>query len=342
VLGRPIAFLKDGGSDLSKGSQLLGNDGFPSLNIADVSHVIANLLKHRYSEHPVYLLFLSECGKASKMLKQTVLACFAPPKVSTKARFMNVHRLVRWAQQVLCHSPAGRANKGSILEKLRASIGRLPQCKIFIENFLQDTLPLLECQKILKTQGLKTETYEKCMNIISTMSDSSSVKKGFIQWMDRQMEIAETFNLADIGLPITSDSIESLFGIAKTHGVGPMKDPNRIALHIPVLCGKLTQQDAYRSQQVTTAVLDAITRPLVSLTKQRRDILPNPGTLEQLAQSSGSQFLELIPGSKNRDKNTKSSTIPSKYKNFIDPQNQVLEGREILKNTFLQEFFAAG
>jgi hypothetical protein len=50
----------------------------------------------------------------------------------------------------------------------------------------------------------------------------------------------------------------------------------------------------------------------------------------------------LIPGSKNRDKNTKSSTIPSKYKNFIDPQNQVLEGREILKNTFLQEFFAAG
>jgi hypothetical protein len=90
--------------------------------------------------------------------------------------------------------------------------------------------------------------------------------------MDLQMEIAKKFNLADIGLPITSDSIETLFGIAKTHGVGPMKDPNRIALHIPVLCRKLTQQDAYRAQKVTTADLDAITRPLVSLTKQGREI----------------------------------------------------------------------
>jgi hypothetical protein len=45
-------------------------------------------------------------------------------------------------------------------------------------------------------------------------------------------------------MPISSDTIESLFSVAKIHGTGETKDANRIAQRIPVLCGALTRQDA--------------------------------------------------------------------------------------------------
>src|SRR5256885_11628875 len=49
--------------------------------------------------------FISACGQVSKHLKQSALACLAPPKTSTQARFMNLHRLVKWADQLLQHAP---------------------------------------------------------------------------------------------------------------------------------------------------------------------------------------------------------------------------------------------
>lgn len=104
--GRPAAYLKDGGTDLQKAIRLLDEQGPASPCIDDISHVIANLLKWRYQDQPIFEAFLSACGRVSGKLKQTALACLAPPKVQTKARFMNVHRLIRWADRLLGLSPA--------------------------------------------------------------------------------------------------------------------------------------------------------------------------------------------------------------------------------------------
>ena len=61
----------------------------------DISHGAASMLKRTYQHHPAFERFLSACGQASGKLKQTLLACLAPPTVRTKARFMNVHRLFK-------------------------------------------------------------------------------------------------------------------------------------------------------------------------------------------------------------------------------------------------------
>ncbi|MGK5093522.1 hypothetical protein WDW89_16125 [Deltaproteobacteria bacterium TL4] len=95
VYGRPLAYLKDGGCDLSKAVRLLTERGMGSDMLSDISHAIAKLLKHEYQNHPLFQTFLSACRQASKGLKQTVLAFLTPPKVSTKARFMNLHRLIK-------------------------------------------------------------------------------------------------------------------------------------------------------------------------------------------------------------------------------------------------------
>jgi hypothetical protein len=43
---RPLAYLKDGGTDLAKAISVLSERGYPSVCIDDLSHTIANLLKH--------------------------------------------------------------------------------------------------------------------------------------------------------------------------------------------------------------------------------------------------------------------------------------------------------
>ncbi len=154
AVGRPLGILKDGGTELARGVDLLTDMELYISSIDDVSHIVANLLKREYIDHPMFDIFLSACGKASKRLKQTILACLAPPKSSIKARFMNLHLPVKWAEMILKHSRPGSCAKGSILEKLRKCLDDLPACKPFIKLFLRDATALLKVQEILKNKGI--------------------------------------------------------------------------------------------------------------------------------------------------------------------------------------------
>ncbi len=318
VLGRPVAYLKDGGSELHKAVRLVGERRLASPSIDDISHVVANLLKRHYQDHPRFAPFLSACGRVSGKLKQTLLACLAPPTVQTKARFMNVHRLVTWADRLLQLSPVGRAAKGSPLAKLRACLDQLPACKALITRFREDALPLLACQKILKTQGLSHQTLAQCEAFVAAIP-SAAVRHEFAGYLQAQLAIATPLGLAEIGLPISSDAIESLFGLAKHHGGGEIQDANRIALRLPALCGTPTRAEAQQVLEISVAQQQALVGPLTSLTKQRREVLPHPECLEQLGREQAQNHVELLPGSQNRANTPEIINISRGYNETYGP-----------------------
>jgi hypothetical protein len=324
VMGRPAAYLKDGGSDLQKAIRLLGEQNLASPVIDDISHKVANLLKQQYQTHPLFQVFLSACGRVSSKLKQTILACLAPPKVQTKARFMNLHRLVIWADRLLKLSPPGGAKKDSVLSKLRACLDLLPTCKRFIKRFRDDALPLLTCQQILKTQGLSHDTLVQCQPLIESIP-TATVRNGFIAYLQRQLETATILGLDKVGLPICSDQIESLFGLAKQLGVGEIKDAGRIAIRIPAMCGTPTREEAEQVLEISVAEQKEITNQVSSVIKQRRDVLQNPDRLESLSAEQSPVNIELIPSSKNRSKYQETIYISSCYKNRCGPANEPSE-----------------
>ncbi len=320
VTGQPCAYLKDGGADLAKAVRLLNEEGHSSLCIDDISHVSANILRHKYQNHPMHDTFISACGKVSKKLKQTILACLAPPKVSTKARFMNVHRLLRWADKLLKLSPQGRAPKNSLVSKLRASFDQLPECKSFINSFLCDANALLDCQKLLKTTGLNDDTYEACLQIIEPLSAKSTIRTEFIAWMDKQLNVAASLGLENGGMPVSSDNIETLFGVGKELGTGEIKDANRIALRIPSFCGELTRDDAKNVLKISVKDEQGVIKSLPSLTKQRRDTLPDPESLKHKTRlEADKKNLMLIPGSIIQPKNDKNNEISISCEYTHDP-----------------------
>ena len=168
-MGRPAAYLKDGGGALHKAVAFRGEQGLASPCLDDISHAVAGMLKRADQEPPACATFLAACGRVSGKLKPTILACLAPPTVRTKARFMHGHRLFTWANRGLKLSPPGGAKSGSTFAKLRACLDQLPACKALIRRFRADASGLLACQKMLKSQGLSHDRRAHCEPLIDTM-----------------------------------------------------------------------------------------------------------------------------------------------------------------------------
>jgi hypothetical protein len=313
-LGRPTAYLKDRGSDLHKAAALLEEDGLGSQCLDDISHAAAGMLKRTYQDHPTFERFVSACGRVSGKLKHTLLACLAPPTVRTKARFMHVHRLVTWADRVLRLSPPGGAQRGSMVANLRDALGDLPDCRTLIRRFRGDAGALLACQEILKTHGLGGATVAQCEPLIDAMP-SAAIRQEFRAYLHYQLETAKTLGLDQVGVPISSDTIESLFGVGKRHGVGETPDAARIALRLPALCGRPTREEAEQVLGVSVARQHAFTATLPSLTQQRREVLAHPERLESLVREPASPHVELIPSPKTHANNKVSIDLKKSYRN---------------------------
>jgi len=319
VMGRPAAYLQDGGSELHTAIDVLDAQGLARPSMDDISHAVAHRLKRRYHHHPHCATCLSACGRVSGTLKHTLLACLAPPTVHTNARFMHVHRLVTWADRLLTLSPAGGAKAGSTLAKLRACLDALPSCTALITRLRDDAVPLLACQKRLNTQGLSHTTLAPCAPLLDAIA-SSTVRRAFAGSLQDQLQTATTLGLDNVGLPISADPIASLFGLAKQHGVGEIKDANRIALRLPALCGAPTQEEAKQVLALSVAEQHEITGRFTSLIQQRREVLPNPDALERLSMEQTGIHVDLIPSAKNRSTHQKTVPLSISYKESYGPE----------------------
>jgi len=331
-LGRPTAYLKDRGSDLQKAAALLEEDGLGSPCLDDISHAAAGMLKRTYQDHPAFERFVSACGQVSGKLKHTLLACLVPPTVRTKARFMNMYRLVTWADRVLRLSPPGGAKRGSMVAKLRDALGDLPDCRTLIKRFRGDAGALLACQEILKTHGLGGATVAQCEPLIDAMP-TAAIRQEFRAYLHYQLETAKTLGLDHVGVPISSDTIESLFGVGKRHGVGETPDAARIALRLPAFCGLPTRQEAEQVLGVSVAQQHEFTAAFTSLTQQRREVLPHPERLESVVREPDAPQWVLIPSPKTRANNEVNIDIKTIYANDNGTPFVSLDESIVIENT---------
>jgi hypothetical protein len=101
-------------------------------------------------------------------------------------------------------------------------------------------------------------------------------------------------------VPISSDAIASLFGVAQPHGVGQTQDAARMALRLPALCGVPTREEAAQVLEVSVARQHDLTRRVTAWTKQRREGLSHPERLERVGLHQEQPHVERRARSKNR------------------------------------------
>ena len=101
LTGIPRAIVGDHGADLYGGVTLFCESHPETTSLYDITHKAASLLKCRLNKDARWNSFCTLVGQTKVKAQQTELAFLIPPSQRSKARFMNMASLLRWACKLL-------------------------------------------------------------------------------------------------------------------------------------------------------------------------------------------------------------------------------------------------
>jgi hypothetical protein len=290
--GWPAHVVSDCGSDIKKGiaDTLLKAPNAASW-LSDITHVVANALKHYYADLSLFQQFQTLCTRIRGRLQQTTFAFLLPPKARVKGRFLNVSRQAQWGLRTIAYLEEKERETSVEAATLADALRGLKPFKGFLTIFVRNTTCLNEVMKIVKTQGLSTESIQACQERLSTLPARSPIRKEVSHYLQHYVPVVELSGSPLLG---SSDVIESLIGKAKQRlEANGRSELNKSILLIPCLCGELTQDlvaealTTVRVQEVTTWVSENVGETMQS--KRRREFprsqpqKPGAETAEPLA-----------------------------------------------------------
>ena len=271
--GWPSHVVSDCGSDSKKGivETLLEAPNRASW-ISDVSHVVANALKHYYAKLSLFQQFQSLCTRMRHRLQQTRFAFLLPPKARAKGRFLSASRQAKWGLQTLAYLAAKEREASPAISALAQALRGLKSLKLFLMTFVRNTTCLNQMMKIVKTQGLSAGSIHACRETLGDLPVRSPIRKEVSHYLQHYLPVVESSASPLLG---SSDVIESLIGKAKQRlEANGRSELNKSILLMPCLCGERTPAlvaealTTVRVQDVTTWVAENVGETMQS--KRRR------------------------------------------------------------------------
>jgi hypothetical protein len=144
--GLPRAIETDGAVELREPAENLGKPGEKPLVIRDPKHFLANRLEALLKQDSQYAAFAEKFGGTRSALQQTELAQFLPPAFKTKARFMNLAPILKWASVILWHlkHPESQSRKTVSQKRLLEKLG-------WVHDFAPNIRQWQMCQDVIST-----------------------------------------------------------------------------------------------------------------------------------------------------------------------------------------------
>jgi len=242
--GVPRAILRDDGSDLGKGVRLFRKRYPQTLDLYDIKHKSACLLKKTLGADARWSEFQSQVGATKCQLQQTELAFLVPPSARPKARYMNVAEFVRWGEQTLqlVQTPSATVLQHSTAERVEAKLGWLREYETALNEWsdLMDTVGWAE--EFVRRDGIYTEAGADLELVLPANSPFASVVQMRRELLDHVSEQAAGARPNE-RLPGSTEVLESCFGKLKQ----VEKEQSRsgftgMLLSLGVLVGKTTTQ----------------------------------------------------------------------------------------------------
>jgi len=151
--GVPRAIVHDCGGDLAGGLTLFQEQHPTTAGIYDITHKAACLLKARLENDPTWKAFCTQTAQAKFQTQQTELAFLVPPSQRSKARFMNLGVLIKWARETLTmiERPPLEVLRHITLERLEEKFGWLRDYKeplgdwSQLQNVIDVTVDFVRC-----------------------------------------------------------------------------------------------------------------------------------------------------------------------------------------------------
>jgi hypothetical protein len=151
--GPPRLIVGDQAGDLTKGIERFQQQHSATVAVGDIAHHGANVLENRWERDPRWGELLKRFGETNQQLRQTADAYLLSPTLRTKARFMNVGPLLRFAGRVLKLLQREKPN-----EKAQQRYGWLLAYKEDLIDWLEQYDLVEKTIKRVRLYGLNTST----------------------------------------------------------------------------------------------------------------------------------------------------------------------------------------
>jgi hypothetical protein len=215
--GVPREIVGDQGSDLRAGIEQFCQVHQETCYVYDVKHKTAAILKHELQNDEVWLAFTKLAVQTKQQVQQTALAALAPPNQRTKARYMNVDRLIRWGSNVLTFldQPAQHNSSKFVPEQLNEKLGWLIKFREPLAQWQQLLEVITTAESFVRKQGLYHGSYRDLVKELSKFQAPSERVKGVRQQLLSFVATEELKANPHERLLGSSEVLESLFGKLK-------------------------------------------------------------------------------------------------------------------------------
>lgn len=215
--GVPRAILHDRGGDLAGGTALFREAHPETLELYDVAHKAACLLKALLERDERFRQFGGQVGRTKCQLQQTELAFLVPPKPREKARYMNLQPLIRWGCQTLAlvDSPPPAVLQHATAARLEEKLGWLRDYRDALNEWSQVQEVISVTVEFVRQHGLCHDTEPRLaqhLNPLPLGSTAAGLRTQLLAFVRDQASRVRP----DERLPGSSEILESCFGKYKS------------------------------------------------------------------------------------------------------------------------------
>jgi hypothetical protein len=215
--GVPRAIIDDHGSDLAGGVELFRQAHPETIEIYDICHKAACLLKARLERDEAWKAYAAKAAQTKCKLQQTNWAFLVPPCQRTKARYMNLGPLIAWGVKTLAilKAPGSEVLRYGTVEHLEEQLGWLRPFREPLKGWsgMEQTIDVTV--DFVRTQGLYRGAAKELRKRLGKFSlGESATQLGhdllkFVAGQAKPLRRGER-------LPASSEVIETCFGKFKT------------------------------------------------------------------------------------------------------------------------------
>jgi hypothetical protein len=215
--GVPRAIIDDHGGDLAGGVELFRRAHPETIEIYDISHKAACLLKARLERDEQWKSFAAQAGQTKCKIQQTEWAFLVPPSQRLKARYMNLRPLMIWGFQTLAivDHPGPEVLRHGTKERLQEKLGWLRQFRAALQDWSELEQVIGVGVDFVRTQGLypgAARGLRKRLAQLSLGPIGAALGKDLSKFVASQAKLVRP----DERLPACSEVIETCFGKFKT------------------------------------------------------------------------------------------------------------------------------
>lgn len=212
--GVPRTILSDHGADLAAGIRRFQERYPETIDLYDITHKVACLLKLRFESDTRWPEFIAAMSKFKNQVAQTELAGLHPTRLRPKARFMNIAPVIRWGlrvSQVWKNCGRGSVPAGLTATRVAEKLNWLDEFQAPLAEWSEWITISQDTLSVVRQDGYSAQTparlQEKLKSEQSTFPSSQQLATTAQAFVIEQCQVRPAERL-----PGSSEVLESTFG----------------------------------------------------------------------------------------------------------------------------------